>query len=127
MTPDSAVVTGADGTVQASEVTAQEIGFLSGLMGNVQEQIENIKSDIRNQFKTGSLLNGENIDDCLQSGMYWTNPYTTGTKPYDDYGTLLIIGFLYGAEIQVFFPYSGINAAMWRVRANNTWGEWRGF
>ncbi len=127
LTPNKAVVSGADGTVQASEVTAEEVGFLAGLTGNVQEQIQNIKFDIQNQFKTGSLLNGENIDDYLQSGMYWVNPNATGTKPYDDYGTLLIIGFLYGAEIQVFFPYSVINPAMWRVRANNMWGQWSGF
>ena len=39
LTPNKAVVSGADGTLQASEVTAQDVGFLSGLTGNVQEQI----------------------------------------------------------------------------------------
>lgn len=40
LTPNKAVVSGADGTVQASEVTAEEVGFLAGLTGNVQEQID---------------------------------------------------------------------------------------
>ncbi len=40
------MISGNDGTLQTSDVTAEEIGMLAGLTGNVQEQIDEVKTKI---------------------------------------------------------------------------------
>lgn len=73
-------------------------------------------------------MNEENIDFLFNSGIYWFNEALGGTKPYSDYGQLIVISFLVGSEIQIMFPYNvSIRKVMWRGRANNTWGEWTEF
>lgn len=80
------MVTGTDGTLQASEVTAQEVEFLAGLMGNAQEQLNLISSYSNvarandtdfNEFARKSAVNGKVIP-FLTARM--TNaPFSSGT------------------------------------------------
>lgn len=42
LTPDRAVVSGATGALEASDVTKTELGYLSGVTSGIQEQINNI-------------------------------------------------------------------------------------
>ncbi len=64
------MVSGADGTLRASEVTAEEVGFLAGLTGNVQEQMDLFDSYSNvarandtdfNEFARKSAVNGNII------------------------------------------------------------------
>lgn len=50
ITEDRAVITNADGELSPSDVTATELGYLSGATDNVQEQIDEINSAMGNMF-----------------------------------------------------------------------------
>lgn len=59
---DKAVITNADGKLAVSDVTSTELGYLSGLTGNIQGQIDNIP---KYNFKNGvsaSVADGSDQD-----------------------------------------------------------------
>lgn len=66
--PDFALVSGADGTVQTSNVTTTELGHLSGTTGNIQQQIGNLE-DLTTTEKSSLVAAANELNGKIQSGI----------------------------------------------------------
>lgn len=58
ITEDRAVITNADGELSPSDVTAQELGYLSGLTGNVQDSIDSLSAEEDIEIVAGNNIGG---------------------------------------------------------------------
>lgn len=91
---NKALISDANGKVAASAVDASKVGFLSGVTGDVQTQINSLNSAMEisklrsNIFATTEII--ENIDDPKKIGIFVTIPGIEGSNPFG-YGVVIAI------------------------------------
>lgn len=122
-----ALVSSASGKVAASNVTAAELAFLSGVTSNVQAQITALKRTVVTQLNT-------DLNDYMTTGTYLFGvDYAPVNRPIGTNGILIVIS-ANGSDtattqckqfwLRLGTPSTTSFQAFERLYLNGTWGDW---
>ena len=131
MTASRALVSDASGKVAVSGVTSTELGYLGGLSGSIQTQI-NGKANIYSAqiFKLTddvglpkSIL--ANTNGAIASGVYRVEPSTLNRPNNVSYGVLIVTSRTGGDIFQEVYSIQGYKFSRVSLNGGTNWSDWK--
>lgn len=116
-------ISNASGKLVSSNITSTELGYLSGLVENVQKQLNRSKSKGNNQ--STSISNIDNLRGVDYCGGYWIQAsLSEGNHPFGDDGHYyLFVPSEFNGSVQIAFKYSDCRIRA-RIYTNSQWCPW---